>query len=126
MVINLRVGGKQCRFYVHRLILEAFVGPCPDGLECLHHDGNPANNWIGNLSWGTHVKNVDDSRRHETCQMGHLGEKNGQAKLMEADIPVIRRLASEGVVYHDIAARFGTTTPNVCYIVNRKSWAHIA
>jgi ligand-binding sensor domain-containing protein len=37
-VINLRIDGKQIQFHVHRLVLEAFEGPCPDGMECLHRD----------------------------------------------------------------------------------------
>jgi hypothetical protein len=49
---------------VHALILEAFVGPCPPGLECRHLDGNPANNRLDNLIWGTRIENQDDRRRH--------------------------------------------------------------
>src|SRR4051812_31439367 len=41
----------QHTFLVHRLIMEAFVGPRPDGLQCCHGDGNPANNAISNLRW---------------------------------------------------------------------------
>lgn len=46
------------------LILEAFVGPRPPGLEACHNDGNPLNNRLGNLRWDTHESNMEDLRRH--------------------------------------------------------------
>lgn len=50
----------------HRAVLGAFVGPCPDGMECCHGDGNPLNNVLSNLRWDTHVENIRDSMRHGT------------------------------------------------------------
>jgi hypothetical protein len=46
------------RHYVHHLVLNAFVGPCPPGQECLHGDGVPANNGEDNLRWGTRIENM--------------------------------------------------------------------
>lgn len=63
---------------VHRLVLEAFVGPCPDGHECAHQDGDPANNNLSNLRWATKVENQADRRRHGTMPIGknhYLGKK---------------------------------------------------
>lgn len=44
--------------YVHALVLEAFVGPKPDGHEADHLDADPANNALTNLEWSTHSENV--------------------------------------------------------------------
>ena len=53
---------------VHRLVLKAFVGPCPKGMECRHLDGNQTNNNLNNLRWGTRQENMDDKkRRKKTC-----------------------------------------------------------
>lgn len=52
--------------HVHRLVLEAFAGPMPDGLEVRHLDGNPANNARTNLAYGTGAENWADRRRHGT------------------------------------------------------------
>ncbi|WP_082986317.1 NUMOD4 motif-containing HNH endonuclease [Mycobacterium gordonae] len=49
---------------VHRLVLTAFAGPGPDGTECCHFDGDPTNNCIENLYWGTRSQNMQDRFRH--------------------------------------------------------------
>lgn len=50
--------------YVHRLVLEAFVGPCPDGMEACHHDDDPTNNHLSNLRWDTRGANLKDRYRN--------------------------------------------------------------
>lgn len=51
---------------LHRLVLAAFVGPCPDGHEGRHLDGDPLNPHLDNLAWSTHRTNLHDKRRHGT------------------------------------------------------------
>lgn len=53
---------KSKTFYVHRLVLETFVGECPEGFECDHIDRNRSNNMLENLRWIT----VFDNRRRAT------------------------------------------------------------
>lgn len=62
-VILCRNGKRKMQF-VHRAVLESFVGPCPDGMEACHRDGVPTNNHLGNLRWGTPVSNMQDRLRH--------------------------------------------------------------
>lgn len=65
--------------YVHRLVLEAFVGPCPDGMVACHWDDNPENNHLNNLRWDTESSNqrdkVRNGRHHAAllthCKYGH-------------------------------------------------------
>lgn len=66
MVILRDGGGKRTQRLVHRLVLAAFVGPCPEGMEVRHVDGNPRNNHVGNLAYGTHSENERDKVRHGT------------------------------------------------------------
>lgn len=64
---------------VHRLVLEAFVGRCPDGMECCHNNGIADDNRLENLRWDTPSANQYDSVRHGThvaarkthCKNGH-------------------------------------------------------
>lgn len=64
---------------VHRLVLLAFVGPGPDGTECCHNNGDPADNRLSNLRWDTRIENQRDRVRHGThynsnkthCKHGH-------------------------------------------------------
>jgi hypothetical protein len=56
------VGGRNQR--VHKLVMEAFVGPCPPGKQCLHRDGNGLNNRLENLRWGTPEENTQDMIKH--------------------------------------------------------------
>jgi hypothetical protein len=50
--------GKGNSRVVHQLVLEAFVGPCPDGCEVLHLNHNPADNRLENLRYGTRSENM--------------------------------------------------------------------
>ena len=70
--VSLSRDGVMHKFQVHTLVLNAFVGPCPEGMLCLHGDNNSTNNCISNLHWGTHAENmkqmVDDNRSHRHSQ----------------------------------------------------------
>lgn len=59
-------GARKQYFYVHALVLSAFVGPRPTGMEACHGDGDGLNNRLGNLRWDTHAENVKDSIKHGT------------------------------------------------------------
>lgn len=54
---------SQC---VHKLVLLAFVGAPPHKHECLHANGDPSDNRLINLRWGTRTENIRDSIRHGT------------------------------------------------------------
>ena len=81
--IRLCNGREQKLFLIHRLVLLAFVGPCPDGCECRHLDGDPTNNHLDNLCWGTLQENWEDRRRHGVAPQG---ERSGNAKLTDEQV----------------------------------------
>jgi hypothetical protein len=58
------IEGKKRNCQIHRLVLEAFVGPCPPGHLCRHLNGVPDDNRLKNLAWGTPQENSDDAVRH--------------------------------------------------------------
>ncbi|WP_221625413.1 HNH endonuclease [Homoserinimonas aerilata] len=63
---------------VHRLVAFAFIG-APTGPVVRHLDGNPDNNAVTNLAFGTVAENNRDTIRHgrnvnasrKTCTNGH-------------------------------------------------------
>ena len=67
------------RFPVHRLVLMNHYGPPGPNQECLHINGDPSDNNIENLRWGTRSENIQDAVRMGThnmtrkthCSKGH-------------------------------------------------------
>lgn len=64
--VRFSVNGVCTNQPVHRLVLAAFAGPCPPGMEACHGPGGPADNWVVNLRWDTHSANMFDRRRDGT------------------------------------------------------------
>lgn len=119
--VNLAKGGKKTVCRIHRLVLEVFVGPCPEGHVACHGDGDRANNDLANLRWDTPKANSDDALRHGTRAVG----SRCKSKLMEKDVLEIRRSRTEGESMGDLAVRFGVTRKNIEAIVHRRSWRHL-
>lgn len=76
--ITLALDGSRVDAYTYRLVLEAFQGPCPPGMEALHWDDDISNNTLANLRWGTRTENMRDMSRNERgnaglthCPAGH-------------------------------------------------------
>lgn len=64
VIVGLDCSGRNLARAVHRLVLEAHVGPCPPGMEACHYpDPDPANNRLANLRWDTHLENARDKER---------------------------------------------------------------
>jgi hypothetical protein len=117
---------RKVQVRIHRLVLELFIGPCPDGMEACHNDGNRINNFAYNLRWDTHAENIRDSVRHGThCRTGPRGSRNGSAKLKEDDILAIRQMIRNGMTKTEIASRFGVHRYQIYSIETGKTWSHI-
>ena len=102
---------------VHRLVLLAFRGSCPTGMEACHNDGNRFNNHLSNLRWDTPLNNTADKKKHGTQTHG---ENHGTAKLSDNDILEIIYLSSIGYKGIEIARKFNVTPSLISLIVNKK------
>ncbi|QQM15210.1 HNH endonuclease [Mycobacterium phage Pound] len=77
--VVLRYGGRRQAYRIHELVLTAFVGPRPAGMEACHGGLGPTDNRLSNLRWDTHSGNVGDQVRAGThnnaskthCKNGH-------------------------------------------------------
>lgn len=107
---------------VHRLVCEAWHGPCPAGLECAHLDGNPGNNTESNLAWVSRSENMRHRVAHGTVL---AGEKHTQAKLSEDDVREMRRLGAAGWHGAKLARAFGISGTQAYKILTGRGWAHV-
>jgi hypothetical protein len=125
MRVNL---GRGCMRYVHRLVLEAFIGPCPHGMEACHWDGRPENNQLSNLRWDTDLANQADSARHGTKRKPpiFLGEKHHATTITEDDVKIIRGAGGHRDALGILAARYSLSIQTIWRIRHRKTWAHVA
>lgn len=109
-------------FPVHRLVLMVFVGPCPEGMEGCHNDGDRANNNLPNLRWDTPKSNTHDNRLNGTMPEGR---RHGSANLTEEDIPRIRDLVAGGMSRTAVAEKFGVARSTLYGILSGRNWDHV-
>lgn len=110
--------GANRQVLAHRLVLEAFDGPCPEGHQGCHKNGDPTDNRIENLYWGAPKDNGADATRH-----GRTRARS--AKLTEIEVRKIRGEYGDAPA-RDLAGRFGVTVPNIHYIGKNQVWQHVA
>lgn len=120
LYVWLHIKDKRKRFAIHQLVLLAFIGACPNGLQCCHNNGNPHDNKLSNLRYDTAKSNMKDRAIH-----GYVGEKVATSKLTEAQVKEIRKLFSLGYTRSAIAAQFNITPTNVSNVVKRRWWKHV-
>lgn len=114
--------GRYTSKRVHRVVLEAFVGPCPDGMLTAHRNGIRSDNRLDNLRWDTQANNVQDKREHGTWQ---CGERHGNAILTEDAVRTIRSERYR-TSCRDLAERFGVAEVTIYFVWARRLWAHVA
>ena len=106
--------------YVHRLVLLTFVC-APEKyaagirVESRHLDGNPANNNVQNLAWGTVKENRADRRR--------LGEK---AKFTREEALQIRQECASGQLIKDVARKWGVTRHTIARYKKGRMYGNLA
>ena len=123
-MVNLYESSGKRRAYVHRLVLEAFVGPCPEGMECCHNDGNPKNNHLQNLRWDTRKGNIGDRFTHGTIK---FGEGCPSSKLKPHHVRQIRYLVGIcGWKQNHTARLYGVTKGAVNHICLGNRWGHLS
>lgn len=122
-VVSLSNGGVHQTVKVHRLVLGAFVGPCPPGQQVCHGNGVRHDNRLSNLRYDTVKGNAADRYRHGT---DGIGSKNPSATFTEDQIVEIRSTYAEGgVSYSDLVSRYGGSKTNMARIIKQKIWTHV-
>jgi hypothetical protein len=119
--VSLCRDGSYRSFAIHILVARAFIGQPADGEEVRHRNGDRSNPTLSNLCYGTRTDNMQDAADHGTLARG---EKNGHARLNEADVKHIRTM--QGIVSaRSLAELFGVTRGTIYAIQGHKRWRHV-
>lgn len=122
LVVNLNANGKKYLKRVHVLVLTAFRGPCPAGMEGCHENRNRADARLENLRWDTRLGNNADKIKHG---MSLYGQKNFSAKLTDDLVRQIRKTRDSGASISTIARQFGVGQSTISGICSFKRWRHV-
>lgn len=98
LIVCLRKDGKGHTRYVHDLVLLAFVGPKPDGLEACHYDDDKSNNVLSNLRYDTRKANAADAVRNGKIRKAQATEP-GTVTVQDATnmLNISRRAVSQAI-----------------------------
>lgn len=118
--LKVAIGNRHKRL-VHRLVLEAFVGIRPDGTMCCHDNGDPSDNRLANLRWGTNKENCADKIAHGTIARGR---RVASAKLTDDDACAIVERRRSGATQQSIADAFGVGRTTVRDVLDGRYWCH--
>lgn len=100
--VNFRKDSSQKVYYIGRLIMFTFVGPCHSGMYVIHEDHDRLNNRLDNLRYGT----LADVIKHN--------ESRPRNKKITDD--VVSQLLAETGSHKEVAKKFGLSETTVCAI----------
>jgi len=97
---------------ISRLVAETFLGPCPEGLEVNHKDGDKKNNRIDNLEYVSHMTNMQHCEAKGLRKPFHgIRWKTNKVSMQTAQ--VFSMLSEQGMSQRAIAKRFGLSQHTV-------------
>jgi hypothetical protein len=108
-VVTLGRDRKQKR--VHVLVLEAFIGPRPKGMQACHEKDDKENNSLKALRWDTPKNNISERKSAK-------GENHGRAKITDVQRDEIIEARKNGEKLKSIGARYGISDTRVSQIAN--------
>lgn len=120
LTVALYMDGVPRSRLVHHLVLEAFVGPRPPGMEGCHGPGGSLVNRLDNLRWDSPSANQMDRVRDGTS---NRGERQGQAVLTAEIVTSCRQRYAAGERLHVLVAEYGVTVAGMSNAVSGKTWS---
>lgn len=116
--VSLSRNGKVTRHMVHHLVLLAFVGPRPDGLDCNHRNGRRDDNRPENLEWVTRSENERHKRHVLLSQIGPTNPRS-----VSVDPGQVARLRSRGLTILQVAEACGVSHGTIKRVLNGSHWS---
>lgn len=108
VVLGRGTAGKP----VHQLIMKTFVGEPPEGCEVLHINGDPTDNRLENLRYGSRTDNILDVYRQ-----GKIWRK-----LSTEDVEQIRFGLTMGMKQKELAEMYEVSVSAISCIKRRKTY----
>ena len=113
---TLRIDGKTVYRMSHQLVMEAFIGPCPNGQEVRRKNDDRSNPRLSNLEYGTRAQNVADCKRNG-------GFRNGASHLTEDLVREIHGRPTETT--EALAKEYRVSTGTIESIMRVRHWKHL-
>lgn len=120
-MVDIYVNGKRTHKYVHRLVANAFIPNYKRYPEVCHIDGDPNNNSVSNLRWGTHVDNMNDARKHKTFHDFTKEEMSMGVEVLKTPVKAIDIITGEEFVFEsqaDAARSLNIYQPNIRHVLS--------
>lgn len=115
--VGLSKDSEPRRKLIHRLVLLAFIGPCPAGFQAAHNNGTPNDNRLENLRWASAKENQGDRKLHGTSFGGKPFQSEVRARLI---IELGRSMS-----VRRIAGELGVSRRTVGLVLSGRSWKHL-
>ena len=145
-IVSLSKDGKKHTVTVHRLVMEAFIGPRPNNNLIHHKDGNRVNNTVSNLEYVTrsHHCRLHPKRHHKspvTLEPKEIrlvkhrggddpcrGERVHTTILTDLKVKLIRNLyIAKWLEFKqlELAELFNVSISTICKAINGLTWGHV-
>lgn len=120
--VTLMNGRKVRRMFIHRAVMEAFIGPLPPRLEIAHLDNDPKNNCLSNLKYVSRAENHSHKKLFGTNQEGST---HSQSKYTESQVAEIRERKRNGESLPSIARSTGIGFHAIHRLIYAGGWRHV-
>lgn len=120
--LSVRLRGPDGQMHqqrAHTVVLLAYKGPCPPGLEGCHNDGDTMNNCVRNLRWDTRGANQRDRYAHGR---GNFGERAGGARLTARRVQLIRASKLTPLA---LSRKYKVHRNTIYLVLSRHTWDHV-
>ena len=109
-MVGIRLNGQKIKKSVHSLVCLTFIGDRPPNADIRHLDGNPLNNNLSNLCYGTRVENIQDTIKH--------GRMDNFNKLDKQKVLEICKLGFSDIKSYEVAKQYGVSRGTIVDIWN--------
>ena len=119
--VKLNREGQGTTYSVHILVMAAFVGPRPEGIQVNHRNGDKTDNRLSNLEYVTPKQNARHAIRNGFKDV-LKGERHGMSKLTADQVRAIR---ASDETNRQLADKYGVAREHVWAIREGKKWTHL-